>query len=133
VQVADVEGIGAAHATALTAAEIHTDVDLLTQGASRAGRKGLASRTGIRESLLRTWVNRIDLAGLEGVGLGHASLLEAAGVDCCAELARRNAADLAATMRDLVATRATVRHAPGVDEIARWIDQARLRADAVEQ
>ena len=133
MQIADVEGIGAAHATSLVAAEIHTDTDLLRAGGTRAGRTHLASRTGIRESLLRTWVNHIDLAGLEGVGPGYASLLEAAGVDCCAELSRRDAEHLAATMTDLVATRATVRHAPEAAEIARWIEEARQRATAVEQ
>ena len=133
MQIADVEGIGAAHATRLVAAQIHTDTDLVTAGSTRAGRASLASLTGIRESLLLRWVNRIDLAGLQGVGPGHASLLEAAGVDCCAELARRDAGHLAATMTDLVATRATVRRAPEAAEIALWIEEARERAEAVEQ
>ena len=133
MQIADVEGIGAAHATRLVAAQIHTDSDLLTAGATRAGRTRLASRTGIPEVRLRTWVNHIDLTGLEGVGSGYASLLEAAGVDCCAELARRDAEHLAATMADLVATRATVRRAPEAAEIAQWIEEARDRAAVVEQ
>ena len=133
MQIADVEGIGAAHATRLVAAEIHTDSDLLTAGATRAGRTRIASRTGIPEVRLRTWVNRIDIAGLHGVGAGYANLLEAAGVDCCAELARRDAEHLAATMTDLVATRSTMRRAPEAAEIAQWIEQARERAAAVEQ
>lgn len=133
MQIADVEGIGAAHASRLSAADIHTDADLLAAGATRHGRTGLATRTGIREPLLLSWVNRIDLAQLEGVGPGYASLLEAAGVDCCAELAKRDAEHLAATMIDLVATRATVRRAPDRAEIARWIELARERAAAVEQ
>lgn len=133
MQIADVEGIGPAHASRLAAANIHTDADLLSAGATRDGRDRLASHTGIREPLLRTWVNHMDLAGLEGVGFGYASILEAAGVDCCAELARRDAEHLAATMSDLVATRATVRHAPDRAEIARWIELARERATAVEQ
>ncbi len=54
MQIADVEGIGAAHATRLVAAQIHTDSDLLTAGATRAGRTRLASRTGIPEVRLRT-------------------------------------------------------------------------------
>ena len=133
MQIADVEGIDAAHATRLVAAQIHTDSDLLTAGATRAGRTHLASRTGIPEVRLRTWVNHIDLTGLEGVGPDYASLLEAAGVDCCAELARRDAQHLAATMADLVATRATVRRSPEAAEIAQWIEEARDRAAVVEQ
>ena len=133
MQIADVDGIGAAHASRLAAANIHTDADLLAAGATRDGRADLVARTGIREPTLRTWVNHIDLALLEGVGPTYASLLEAAGVDCCAELARRDAEHLAATMSDLVAARATMRHAPDRAEIARWIDLARERATAVEQ
>ena len=133
MQIADVEGIGAAHASRLAAANIHTDADLLAAGATRNGRAHLASLTAIREPILRIWVNHIDLALLEGVGPNYATLLEAAGVDCCAELARRDAEHLAATMSDLVATRATMRHAPDRAEIARWIDLAKERAAAVEQ
>ncbi len=133
MQIADVEGIGAAHASRLAAADIATDSDLLRAGATRADRLGLASRTGIGELVLRGWVNHIDLAQLEGVGPGYASLLLAAGVDCCAELARRDAEHLTATMIDLVATRATMRRAPDRSEIARWIEMAGERAAAVEQ
>ena len=133
MQIAEVEGIGAAHASSLDAVGVHTDSDLLTAGATRASRQRLASRTGIREPLLRTWVNRIDLAQLEGIGPAHASLLEAAGVDCCAELARRDAEHLAATLVELVATRGTVRRAPEAHDVARWIGEARAHAADVEQ
>lgn len=133
MQIADVEGIGAAHASRLAAAKIHTDDDLLKAGASRSGRAQLAARTGIGEGHLRTWVNHIDLAQLGGVGPDYARLLQAAGVDCCAELARRDAGHLAATLTDLVATRATVKRAPERAEIARWIELAGERASVVEQ
>ena len=133
MQIADVEGIGAAHAISLDDADVHTDLDLLTAGATRAGRQHLASRTGIGEPLLRTWVNRIDLALLEGIGPAYASLLQAAGVDCCAELARRDAEHLAATLVELVATRGTVRRAPEAHDVARWIGDARAHAADVEQ
>jgi predicted flap endonuclease-1-like 5' DNA nuclease len=133
VEIADVNGIGAARARVLVVAGVRTDLDLLAIGATRAGRESLASTTRIREPLLRAWVNSIDLARLEGVGSTYASLLEAAGVDCCAELARRDARALAETMADLVATRATVRRVPDESEIAGWIEQAKQEADSVEQ
>ena len=133
MEIADVDGIGAARARVLVAAGVRTDLDLLAIGATRAGRESLASTTRIREALLRAWVNSIDLARLEGVGSTYASLLEAAGVDCCAELARRDARALAETMADLVATRATVRRVPEESEIAGWIEQAKHEADSVEQ
>jgi predicted flap endonuclease-1-like 5' DNA nuclease len=133
VEIADVDGIGAARARSLVAAGVRTDLDLLSAGATRTGRERLASTTRIREPLLRAWVNHIDLGRLAGVGPDYASLLEAAGVDCCAELAGRDAGALAETMADLVATRATVRRVPEAGEIAGWIEQAKQEARSVEQ
>lgn len=118
MEIADVDGIGAARAKSLVAAGVRTDLELLAAGATRRGRESLASTTRIREPLLRAWVNHIHLGRLDGVGSDYASLLEAAGVDCCAELASRDARALAETMADLVATRATVRRVPDAREIA---------------
>ena len=63
---------------------------------------------------------------LKGVGSEYADLLEAAGVDSCPELARRNAANLAITFQEVVAARPTiVRRTPSEDTIAGWIAQAK--------
>lgn len=68
--------------------------DLLEMCKSSKGRKTVAERTGISETMLLDWTNRADLFRIKGVGEEYADLLEAAGVDTVPELAQRNAANL---------------------------------------
>lgn len=125
MKIQDVEGIGATFAEKLSAAGVATTDDLLDRGATAAGRDRLAEETGISERMLLEWVNHADLMRLDGVGSEYADLLEAAGVDSCAELARRNAANLATTFQELDAARPnTVRQVPSEATIQGWIDQA---------
>ena len=61
-----------------------------------------------------------------------AELLEAAGVDSPAELAQRNAANLAQTFQELDAARPnTVRRVPSETVVAGWIAEARTMERAV--
>jgi predicted flap endonuclease-1-like 5' DNA nuclease len=125
MKIQDVEGIGPAFAEKLTGAGVGTTDDLLNRGASAAARGKLADETGISERLILEWVNHADLMRINGVGSEYADLLEAAGVDSCAELARRNAANLATTFQELDAARPnTVRQVPSEKTIQGWIDQA---------
>ena len=52
-------------------------------------RKALASKLGIDERALLELGNRADLARIKGVGAVYSDLLEFAGVDTVAELAKR--------------------------------------------
>jgi predicted flap endonuclease-1-like 5' DNA nuclease len=132
MKIEDVEGIGATFAQKLITAGVDTTDALLDRGASDAGRSRLAIETGISEKLLLEWVNHADLMRLDGVGSEYADLLEAAGVDSCAELARRNAANLAVTFQELDAARPnTVRRVPSEDTIRGWIEQADKLAKVV--
>jgi predicted flap endonuclease-1-like 5' DNA nuclease len=132
MKIEDVEGIGAAFAEKLTAAGVTTTEGLLDRGATDSGRSRLAADTGISERLLLEWVNHADLMRLDGVGSEYADLLEAAGVDSCAELARRNAANLAQTFQELDAARPnTVRRVPSEETIRGWIEQADKLAKVV--
>ena len=58
-------------------------------------------------------------------------LLEAGGVDSPAELAHRNAENLATTLAELNAARATVRRVPSASVIEGWIEQAKRLPKAV--
>ena len=79
------------------------------------------------------WVNHVDLMRLDGVGSEYSDLLEAAGVDPPAELARRNAANLAETFREYDAARPnTVRRVPSQATIEGWIAGARKLDKVVE-
>jgi predicted flap endonuclease-1-like 5' DNA nuclease len=132
MKIEDVEGIGPAFAEKLIAAGVTTTDALLERGASSAGRSRLGSETGISEKLLLEWVNHADLMRLDGVGSEYADLLEAAGVDSCAELARRNAANLAQTFQELDAARPnTIRRIPSEETVRGWIEQADKLAKVV--
>ena len=132
MKIEDVEGIGPVFAQKLAEAGVATTESLLERGASDAGRSRLAADTGISERLLLEWVNHADLMRIDGVGSEYADLLEAAGVDSCAELARRNAANLAQTFQELDAARPnTIRRVPSEDTVRGWIEQADKLAKVV--
>lgn len=125
MKIDEVEGIGPAHAEKLGTAGVATTEDLLTAGATAAGRDTLSEATGISGKLILEWVNHVDLMRIKGVGSEYADLLEAAGVDSPAELARRNAANLAVTIQEVIAARpGIVRRAPSEDTISGWIAEA---------
>jgi predicted flap endonuclease-1-like 5' DNA nuclease len=133
VPVVDVEGIGPAYAEKLVAAGIINTDDLLSAGASRAGREQLAAASGISGHLILAWVNKVDLMRVPGVGPQYSDLLEMAGVDSPAELAQRNAANLAQTVQEAVAARpGTVRRIASEAEIAEWIEAAKAMPRVVE-
>jgi predicted flap endonuclease-1-like 5' DNA nuclease len=133
MKIEDVEGIGATYAAKLQAAGVQTTDDLLAAGAKPSGRDKLAASTGISGKLILEWVNHTDLMRLDGVGSEYSDLLEAAGVDSPAELAQRNAANLAQTFQELDAARPdTVRRVPSESTVAGWIAQARTLPKIVE-
>jgi predicted flap endonuclease-1-like 5' DNA nuclease len=131
MKIVDVEGIGPVYAAKLEAAGVGSTDDLLASGGAKAGREALAEKTGISEKLILEWVNHADLMRINGVGSEYADLLEAAGVDSPAELAQRNAANLATTFGELDAARNTVRRIPTEGMVADWIEQAKALPKAV--
>jgi predicted flap endonuclease-1-like 5' DNA nuclease len=133
MKIEDVEGIGGTYAAKLQAAGVQTTDDLLAAGAKPSGRDKLAAATGISAKLILEWVNHTDLMRLDGVGSEYADLLEAAGVDSPAELAQRNAANLAQTFQELDAARPdTVRRVPSEATVSGWIAQAKELSKIVE-
>jgi len=133
MKIEEVEGIGAVYAGKLGEAGVGTTDDLLERGAKPSGRKSLEDATGISGKLILEWVNHVDLMRIKGVGSEYSDLLEAAGVDSPAELAQRNAANLAETIQEVVAARPSiVRRAPSQTEIEGWIAQAKDLPKVVE-
>lgn len=129
----EVEGIGPVEAEKLALAGIATADALLEQGAKPGGRAAIEKATGISGTLLLKWVNRIDLMRIKGVGSEYSDLLEIAGIDSPAELAQRNAANLATTFQEVDAARPdTVRRVPTEAEVARWIAEAKDLPKVVE-
>ena len=133
MKIEDVEGIGPAYAAKLTAAGVSSTDDLLEQGAKPSGRKTLETATGIDHDLILEWVNHVDLMRIKGVGSEYSDLLEAAGVDSPAELAQRNAANLANTFQEVIAALpGDVRRIPSEAVVQGWIDQAKDLPKVVE-
>ena len=126
MKIEEVEGIGEDKGAKLRAAGVATTDDLLMAGATAAGRAKVASMTGIGEGQILKWTNHVDLMRIPGVGSEYSDLLEAAGVDSPAELANRNAANLAQTFVELDAARPnTVRRVPSQATVEDWIKEAR--------
>ena len=133
MRIDEVEGIGATYAEKLSKAGVTTTEDLLERGAKASGRDALVSDTGIDRDLILAWVDHVDLMRIKGVGSEYSELLEAAGVDSPAELARRNAGNLATTVQEVVAAKPSiVRRIPTESQIQGWIDQARDLPKLVE-
>jgi predicted flap endonuclease-1-like 5' DNA nuclease len=125
MNIKDIEGIGPAYAKKLEKAGIHTTDALLKAGATAKGRKELAAETGISETLILEWVNLADLYRIRGIGSEYADLLEEAGVDTVAELAKRVAANLYEKMVEVNQAKNLVNRLPGLSQVADWIEQAK--------
>ena len=133
MKIEEVEGIGPVNAGKLARAGVATTEDLLEQGATPGGRTAMQESSGVSGKLLLDWVNHVDLMRINGVGSEYSDLLDAAGVDSPSELANRNAANLAATLQEVVAARpGTVRRIPSESVIQGWITEAKRLPKVVE-
>jgi predicted flap endonuclease-1-like 5' DNA nuclease len=91
VKIIQIEGIGETYAQKLRECGITITDDLLKRAASPKGVEQIAEQAGISQNLILQWVNHADLIRIKGIGGQYADLLENAGVDSVAELARRRA------------------------------------------
>ena len=132
MNIQDIEGIGAVYAEKFKSADVQTTDDLLAKGGTAKGREGLAAATGLTEKQILEFVNRADMYRVNGIGSEMADLLEAVGVDTVAELAQRNANNLAEAVKILNDEKQKVRSVPSADEIGKWIEQAKSLPRAVE-
>jgi predicted flap endonuclease-1-like 5' DNA nuclease len=120
-----VEGIGEVYAKKLQGAGIATTQALLEKGASPQGRKEIAEKTGISETLILEWINHLDLFRIKGVGEEYSDLLEAAGVDTVPELAQRNPENLHQKLVAINQEKELVRQLPNQAQVNDWIEQAK--------
>ncbi|MEM3647991.1 MAG: DUF4332 domain-containing protein [Thermoproteota archaeon] len=131
-KVEEIEGIGPEYAKKLLEAGIKTTDDLLKAGGSKDGRKMLAEKTGIPEKLILEWVNLADLFRIKGIGEEYSDLLEEAGVDTVAELARRDPANLHAKILEINKEKKLVRRPPTLKQVTDWVKQAKKLPRKVE-
>lgn len=121
----DVEGIGEVYTRKLKNAGIATTGALLKAGATPKGRKDIAEKAEISDTLVLEWVNHVDLFRISGVGEEYADLLEEAGVDTVPELAQRNPANLYPKLVEVNGEKNLVRQLPGQSRVENWIEQAK--------
>lgn len=125
MKLIDIEGVGEVYAGKLKAAGVATAEALLKMGAAAKGRKEIAEKSGISETLILEWVNHTDLFRIKGVGEEYADLLEEAGVDSVPELAQRRADNLLEKMTEVNAQKKLVRRLPVLSQVADWVEQAK--------
>ncbi len=120
-----IEGIGEVHFQKLAEAGLTTTEDLLTRGATKKGREEIAAQSGISETLILTWVNHCDLYRLDDAGEEYIDLLEAAGVDSVPELAQRAPENLHKKLEEVNEVKKRVRRLPNLDQVSKWVEQAK--------
>ena len=131
-KIEEIEGIGATYAGKLADAGIRTTDELLDACATPKQRKDLAEKTGIAEKLILEWTNLADLFRIKGVGEQYSDLLEEAGVDTVAELAKRVPENLHAKMLELNAAKNLVRRPPTLSNVKDWVEQAKSLPRKIE-
>lgn len=130
-KIDEIEGIGPASREKLSAAQIESTDDLLAKCGASDGRKTVAAATGIAEKQLLTWANMADLMRLSGVGKQFAELLVAAGVDTVKELQHRNAANLAAAMKEINEAKKLAKSSPAESVVSGWVESAKSTTPAI--
>jgi predicted flap endonuclease-1-like 5' DNA nuclease len=121
----DIEGIGPVYGAKLKEVGVGSVEALLVQGATPHGRKELAEKSGISDSLILEWVNHADLYRIRGVGSEYSDLLEEAGVDTVPELAQRNPEHLLEKITAVNGEKKLVRRLPVLSQIQSWVEQAK--------
>jgi predicted flap endonuclease-1-like 5' DNA nuclease len=120
-----IEGIGPSYAEKLKKAGIKSIEALLEAGATAKGRKELAEKTGIGDTLILNWVNRADLFRVPSVGEQYSDLLEKAGVDTVVELAKRKPENLLAKMAEVNVEKNLVNRLPTLKTVEGWVSTAK--------
>ena len=120
-----VEGIGKVYTKKLVNAGVKSTDALLEQGGTSKGRKDIAAKSGISETLILEWVNHVDLFRIKGVFEEYADLLEEAGVDTVVELAQRNPENLYKKLVEVNEKKNLVRQLPGQSQVKKWVAQAK--------
>jgi predicted flap endonuclease-1-like 5' DNA nuclease len=98
---------------------------LLEAATTPAARKILAEQMGISVQAVLELANRADLARVKGIGGVFSDLLEQAGVDTIAELAKRRADNLYAKLVELNKEKSLAGRLPTLSTVEDWIAQAK--------
>jgi predicted RecB family nuclease len=120
-----IEGMTAFAASKLKKLGIRTTDALLEAAHTAKGRRDLSAKSGISEQQLLEWANICDYMRIPGMGKAKTGLLRAAGVTTVRELALRNPARLAESMKDINTRRKLVHVLPSEKSVEQIIQKAR--------
>jgi predicted flap endonuclease-1-like 5' DNA nuclease len=123
-RIVKLDGVGEDAARLLREAGIASASDLLKRGATRKDMQHIAQQVGVSEKLILRWVNRAGLLRIQGISSEYADLLEAAGVNSAADLARRNPGNLLQKLVEANTSHNLVPQVPTLSQVADWIEQA---------
>lgn len=130
--VETVEGIGEVYGKKLREQGIKNTDQLLSATRTKAFRKELAEKTGIKEDLILKFANHVDLFRVNGIGPQSAEILEAAGVDTVKELATRKPENLVKKMEEVNAAKRLVRRVPYLKVVTKWVESAKTLPRSLE-
>jgi predicted flap endonuclease-1-like 5' DNA nuclease len=124
-KLTSIQGIAEVTEGKLNAAGINNVNDLLEEGATPKGREDMAERSGLPAAQILKFVNYADLFRINGIAGQNAELLEAAGVNTVAELAQRNASNLALKLNEVNDAKKLTRKVPSEKQVGEWIEAAK--------
>ena len=130
-KIHDVIGIGPAHAEKLGQADVRTMQVLLKVAGTKAGRRQLATLTGIEEEWILKWAHKADLWRIKGIGEDYCNLLEAAGVATMKDLQTRKAELLHAKLTEINAAHKLVKQLPTVKKVESWVSRSKQLRPAI--
>lgn len=125
-KLTSIQGIAAATEAKLNTAGVNSVDELLEKGATPKGREELAAKSGVPAAKILTFVNYADLFRIKGIAGQTAELLEAAGVNTVAELGQRNAANLAAKLKEVNDAKKLTGKVPTEKQVGEWIEAAKV-------
>lgn len=124
LRVAEIFGVREDINAKLLAAGLSNSDKLLAAAATPQARQELAAKLGMDAKEVLEMANRADLSRIKGIGSVYSDLLEWAGVDTVAELARRNPENLFNKIVE-VAGEHFVQRLPRAASVTDWVEQAK--------
>ena len=124
-KLTSIQGIAAATEAKLEGAGVKSVDELLDKGATPKGREDLAAKSGVPAGQILKFVNYADLFRIKGIAGQNAELLEAAGVNTVAELAQRNATNLASKLKEVNDAKKLTGKVPTEKHVGEWIEEAK--------
>lgn len=112
---------------------IDTTEKLLEVAATKKGRRDLAKKTRIPQSLLLRWANLADLLRVKGIGKKYMNLLKEAEVVSISELSIRDPEELHAKIIETNENKRLVKMDPRLSDVQSWIEQSKQLPVVVEQ